>query len=559
MKGQFKKVVAVILSCVLCFSVVGCSKNSGKDDTVDSSEGKGNVSANDSNQATDDNPYKEHMKISIALWNIGDAITDPSKDAVLKILEDKFNIEIEAYPVTWGDYTEKIKLWAASNSLPDMTAFEAGYTTVFDDWTEQGIVRALPSDVDQYPNVKKLLDSEYGQSINKVTADTENPAYYGIPRPTYQDATYTMLDYGVAIRKDWMNNVGVTTVPDNLDDLISLLKKFQTEDPDGNGKNDTIGLTGYNFAWMSTLFTGTCPAGINGFRWVYAEDGSLQPVWMSEEFLNGVKALKKIYDAGVMDPDYIIIKGEEGRDKFQNGKAGAYAHSGPELAALKIFEQNFEKSMPDKKLSDIIEFLPLFANDKGEITYPQANSCWSETYLSSKVSDAKAERCLALMDFLLSEEGNRLLTLGMEGTDYTMDGDGNVTLIDTKKEDGSIKSIAEKYPVSGLATLANWSSFRNSSNPSFSDEIKKMNTDYYNNQIARGAVATRLPNGNGIVLKDTAAYDVAGQDFMKYINDLMTAEDIDTAWQNMVNTLLKAGYDKVIKEENDLYKAAGRN
>lgn len=557
MKGQFKKVIAVILSGVLCFSMVGCGKDSKKDDSADKPSVTG--AASDSAATPEADPYKDHMKISIALWNIGDMVTDPSKDAILKQIEDKFNIEIEPYPVTWGDYGEKIKLWAASNNLPDMTAYEAGYTTVYDDWTEQGIVRALPKDMDKYPNIKALLDSEYGQTVNKVTADTADPVYYGVPRPTYRDAANTMLDYGVAIRKDWMNKVGVTEVPDNLDDFISLLKKFQTEDPDGNGKDDTIGVTGYNFAWMTSLFTGTAPAAINGFRWVYAEDGSIEPVWKSKEFLDGVKALKKIYDAGVLDPDYIIIKGEEGRDKFKNGKAGAYAHSGPDLATLQIFEQSFAKSNPDQKLSDLITFLPLFANSNGEITFPQANACWSETYLSSKVDDAKAERCMALMDYLLSDEGNRLISLGIEGTDYTVGSDGSISLIDIKNDDGTIKSMTEKYPFSGIQTLANWSSYRNDTNPSFSDELKKMSSDYYNEQLARGAVAAHLPNATGITLKDSASYDTAGQDFMKYINDLMTADDIDTAWQNMVDTLMKAGYDKVIKEENDLYKAAGRN
>ena len=356
-----------------------------------------------------------------------------------------------------------------------------------------------------------------------------------------------------------MENVGVTEIPQNVDDFINLMLKFQNEDPDGNGKDDTIGLAGYTFAYMSFLFSGECPDAVNGFRWEFAEDGSLIPAFMTEAFRDGAKVLKKAYDAGIIDPDYIIYKGEEGRDKFANGQAGAYAHAGPTLGGTQAMEDKILKTYPDKTIDELIAFIPWFANPTtGEVRYPSITPSWSETYLSSSVDDAKAERCMALMDFLLSDEGYELVGLGIEGETYTKDADGNYQIIELTKSDGTPMALKEKYPATQLQTLANWTPFRSASSPAYSDGLKKLRNEFMADMEAKGATFTNRPDTNGLLLQDSADYDTAGADFEKICNDLMLSDDVDAAWQAMVDSYMAQGYDKVIAEMNELYKESGR-
>jgi len=548
MKSTSKKVLAMLLALVMCASLAACNGSSGSQTSSVASSGQ--------TGSADADPYAEHMSLSIAVWGIGDMITDPGTDAVLKTIYDKFNIEIEPFPVTWGDYTEKIKLWAASNKLPDMTAYEAGFTTMFDDWTSQGVVRALPSDLSKYPNVAKQVYSDYGFNVNKVYDKDESATFYAVPRPQAVDETELMLSNGVAIRKDWMTAVGVTEVPDTVDELIDLLKKFQTEDPDGNGINDTVGLTGYTYGWMTVLFQRECPEASNGFRWMYADDGSLVPSWETEDFYNAMSDLKKIYDAGVMDPDYIILKGEEGRDKFVTGKAGAYAHGGPQLGAAQILEQKFAETYPDKSYDELVTYLPLFANDEGKIEYVADQTCWSETYLGSGVSDEKAERCMALLDYVLSDEGYNLLALGFEGDDYTTASDGTITLIEQKDSSGNVITQAQKYPSSGLQTLGNWTGFRSLSSPIYSTVLKNMRNEYVDAEIANGAKAVDRPDTSGLVLTDSSEYDTL--DFQQFCSKIMTSSDMRATWEALVQQNLDAGYDQVIAEMNQLWDESGR-
>lgn len=503
--------------------------------------------------------YDEHMSISIALWNIGNMITD-EPDAVRDIVYDKFNIEIEPYPVTWGDYSEKILLWASTGSLPDMTAYEAADSSTFDKWTTQGVVRALP-DLTPYPNVYNVMNSQ--EALVKNRAKSMDDPLYGILRPNLPSQENFINDYGALIRLDWMRNVGVDKMPENVDELLDLCIKFQENDPDGDGIKNTIAITGYDFGWMSYLMNGDCPAAINGFHWVFADDGSLVPVWATEDFLAGMQTMARFYQAGVIDPDYIILSGEEGRDKFKNGVAGIYLHSGPYYGGIvemyKYFQPKIEAGEYDAdSFTDLIGYIPWFDTDSGHPEYYTSTLCWSETYLASSVSDAKAERCLALMDWLLSLEGYYQLSLGIEGVDYEWDADGNYVAYDLgKNADGSDVTIATKYKIAALPVLAHWSSVRTLDNPSAYQELVEMDRnalDYAVNE--QGAKPLNLPYVSDLFLVDTADYDIA--DYKKIMNDIMTADDVEAKWQETVDSLMANGYDKVIAEMNSLYEAAGR-
>lgn len=506
--------------------------------------------------------YEDHMNISIAVWNIGDMVTD-EPDALRDLIYDKFNIEIEPYPVTWGDYSEKILLWASTASLPDMTAYEAADSSTFDKWTSQGVVRALPS-LDNYPNVYAVMNSE--EALIKNRAKSMDDPLYGILRPNVPSSENFINDYGALIRLDWMHNVGVDKVPSNVDELLDLCLKFQNDDPDGDGIKNTIAITGYDFGWMSYLMNGDCPAALGGFHWVFAEDGTLVPCWATKEFLEGMKTMARFYQAGVIDPDYIILSGEEGRDKFKNGVAGIYLHSGPYYGGTSEMYDYFEPKIEagnyagTSSFTDLIGYVPWFNTSSGHPEYRVSPLCWSETYLSSAVDDAKADRCLALMDWLLSLEGYYQCALGIEGVDYEWDANGKYVPYDLgKNPDGSKLTVSTKYKISTLTVLANWSSVRTLDNPSAYQELVDMDKESMDYAInVQGAKPANLPYVADLFLVDTVDFDTAGSDYKKILNDIMTADDVEAKWQETVNQLMANGYDKVIAEMNALYKAAGR-
>lgn len=116
----------------------------------------------------------EPMELSIAHWDIDKAkVNAEEPDEILKLIQDKFNVTFVPMNVGWGDYTDKYTTWAAGNSLPDICGgidWAGGSGTYFQ-WVEDGVVRALPSDLSAYPNVEKYVSLPEVQSMS---VDGEN-------------------------------------------------------------------------------------------------------------------------------------------------------------------------------------------------------------------------------------------------------------------------------------------------------------------------------------------------------------------------------------------------
>lgn len=547
-----KKALAVLLAALFCLSAVACSGNA-VSSTADTSSAAETTTSSDTASVEED-PFAEKQTISIAVWNIGNMITD-EEDALRDYIYEKFNIEIKAEPVTWGDYSEKIKLWSSTRNLPDVTAYEAGFTETFDKWSEEGVVRALPesaTDADKYPNLAEVMAMDYSTRVNKIS--DENSTYYAIPRPQMSDMRESTCNNGIVLRKDWLEEAGINEVPSDIDSLIDALKKMQASHP------GTVGLTGYSFGWFTFLMGGECTASVSGWEWVYSDEDpeKIVPVWMTQNFVDGMEQMRKVYQAGVIDPDYLLLKGEEGRDKFINDKACAYAHSGPYMGGMSTLKTKMcagdGATHPETTIDELIVAMPLLADSEGNITYRMGDSCWSESYLSCNVDDAKAERILALFDWLLDEETPIFLMYGFEDVDYHYDGDTFVQDLETDAEGNTI-TIGKKYPISAMGVLGYWSGWINQAlNPSVQEDLFNLQNDYYDLMDEMGAVALDLPDDKGITLPeeisvlDTLSFDETMNSFMTYEGDLQSY------WESWVEQQLANGYDQVVEEKNKLYQ-----
>lgn len=77
-----------------------------------------------------------------------------------------------------------------------------------------------------------------------------NGKNYGLPT-TY----YGGLFPGAGVwRGDWLKAVGIDKVPETLDEMHEALKRFRYNDPDGNGKQDTYGMTADLTRWASPMW-----------------------------------------------------------------------------------------------------------------------------------------------------------------------------------------------------------------------------------------------------------------------------------------------------------------
>ena len=539
---NLKKVVLLLLVAAMMISVfAGCGGQSTKETT-------GSTTAAAATTATSaEDPLKDKMEISFAMWGAGAAFDNSKPDAVRDQIYKDLNITINPQNVTWDDYAQKIQVWAVSGQLPDMFAIDLFGTTNYGKWIDQGLLKALPADLSAYPNINKLMTST-GFDIYKYPMGDANGKIYALPRLNHMSIDDWSTDCGVIVRKDWMAKVGVTKEPETMDEFIDLMTKFVNNDCNGNGKKDEIGLTMYNAGWLNWFQLAYEP-GVQSGGWVKDPSDAAKwiPAFMTPKTLEGIKALKKLYDAGGLDKDFASLKGEEGRDKFASSTAGAYAHD-LTPSTLAYVQSQFDK-MPQNKgvdFASVITVLKPFKNADGNYYRHIAPPAWSETYINANCDDKKTDRILRLMDYFMGEKGYNLIHFGIEGTDWHKDGD-KIVLDPTKGADGKDVAITVKYPVTGAGFIMEWSGTRQWTNPSTTPALQKMSSDL-NDWLQANAKA--VPTDLKIGYLDVPSKEKATANYSNDLIKCILAKDVDKTWNDLIAGYKANGYDTYISDIN---------
>ncbi|GGE02675.1 hypothetical protein [Paenibacillus nasutitermitis] len=540
--GKNKKYAAVLLSLLMSITALaGC----GADETK-----KTEPSA----QATASSNNSKKLDVSVSFFNIGSAFPDRNSDQFLKFIQDKFNVNFVDKVISYADYKEKYQLWAASGDLPDIISDDVVNSEQYYSRIKQGIVRALPSDLSKYPNVQKVLQLDDTKSLNV------DGKYYMIPRQTYTKTDQWAIERAVVVRKDWMDKFGIKD-PVTYEDYLNMYKAFALQDPDGNGKNDTVGLTfRANSSFLLPIAGGTLPNVING-SWV-KENGKYIPFFASDKMKDVVKQLRQLYTEKVMDQDFAIMKPNDGFDKFGQGKVGALAVQATPNA-INNMKNSWEKYNKDKKFEDVIKILPIsWASPSGERYRYTAVTFWSESYFSSKVDDEKMDRILQIYNWLLSDEFVKFKRYGFEGKDFKKEGDKMVVTRELNA-DGRYKSLGSLYPSFGglFGALAAWGQqLELEEDPinkiNYGDQLWTMTQSAYKSNVEK---LKPVPTNFKVELLYTPAKSKlsainATEDVTKVI---LSKDDPVVMWESIVKGYDNKGLQQAIKEVNDEVQKQG--
>ena len=95
----------------------------------------------------------EPMTISVGHWDIENNLPEGyTADPILQTVMDKFNVTFTAMNVGWGDYRDKYNVWAASNTMPDISGgIDIVGSGTYIAWVDDGVVQPLPDDLSAYP------------------------------------------------------------------------------------------------------------------------------------------------------------------------------------------------------------------------------------------------------------------------------------------------------------------------------------------------------------------------------------------------------------------------
>ncbi len=443
-KNLFKIIALLIALLLVSSSIIGC----GNDKASSTSDSQASTTETTPSEASTEDPFKDHMEISVAMWDSSDDSVNPKTEPIYAAISEKLNLTIKMQPITWDDFETKIQMWAASGQLPDVFATGAYGSKNYSNWTKQNIVKAIPDDLSQYPNLDNYLKSDSFQAMK-----SSDGKFYCIPRANYTNLQYGMMSDTILYRWDWAQQLGITKEPETYDEFVNMLKAFVDKDPEGKG---TVGLTFKEPNTMiSRLLMAYSPAATYGdntdYKWI-KEDGKYIPAYFSNNTVKGIKTIKNMFDMGVIDKDLAILKYKEGDSKFYSGRAGA-------TLTNSIKEAEFGKTYPDKNIDECVKIFKIWPSEDGNRYQFVDGASSSESYFSSKVDDKKMDRIMRLYDYLLSEEGMAYYRYGIEGVDYKKDGDKITYLEDGKVVDKPSTDLEKKYASKkSIGNLVQWGS-----------------------------------------------------------------------------------------------------
>ncbi|WP_409341896.1 extracellular solute-binding protein [Paenibacillus sp. MBLB4367] len=312
-----------------------------------------------------------------------DAQTDVKPlEALAKQVEAETGIRLELIGIPSEYYQQKMTVLIAAGDLPDLMFVPD--QTIFPLSLGSAVFKELTDYLPEYPHLDKLAAQAPELRLEGKL--------YGLAKPKSRyDERFP------ALRADWLKPLDLQ-MPQTMDELYRVMADFKSKDPDGNGKDDTVGFAGKvkpdslgDFAWVEHVFNES--AGrykLVGGKIVdtVAEPGELQALhWLSRAFRDGV--LKGDFAADPSGKSYGFSEGNAGMASLTVDEA---------VAAAGKLRQTFHKA-------DAVPLISLQAPGKTKVV-PVGPGQSGMFAVSNRASEAKTKLILSFLDRLAGSAGS---------------------------------------------------------------------------------------------------------------------------------------------------------
>lgn len=464
-------------------------------------------------------------------FNAGKNLQNEGSDQVIADYEDYTGVHVEFKWADNGAYSEILGTTLLDfDNMPMILTATGALSGTIVDAAKQGAFWDLTEylqDSERFPNLSQASEA----TLKGLTVDGQ---IIGVPR------IRELGRNGFSYRQDWADKLGIDT-PQTVQDVYDMLYAFTYSDPDGNGKQDTYGMemTKYTgpFDIIQTWFG--C-----GNGWV-EQDGDLVPVHMTPEYKEAVDWIKKLYDDGLMRPDWATVDTSEWSNGCKKGTNGVYIDVMD--GGRRIWDYFVNNEIPS--VADSSEYASM--NLLGTINDKTLATSGYNGYYLITTDGAKTEEdvinCLTFLDKMCDYDMMVLADYGLEGVSYDLNEDGKIVVRDDLE--------ATQRPQLGLnQALAYIPGYGDNSPIEQTDRDKALNECY---------VERTRPNA---VANPALAYLAGCETYAKYGTDLTNMLD-DARTQYICGTIDEAGLqaawddwynrggEDLINEVNELYHA----
>jgi putative aldouronate transport system substrate-binding protein len=397
-----KKLSLALLFALLLFFIVACGN-----------KGTGERSSSASGDTT-----RESFIIT-ALHPYMTTEPPPNDHEIFKMIERETGAK---WDITWvpsGGYDEKVILTLSSGDFPMLlNGKNQSRMPIMIDAQRAGLFWELPDSLlAQFPLVLGKLDKNLKMNL------MVDGKLYCLPqeRPIGREV--------IILRRDWLTKLGLSD-PKTIPDIDKVVRAFATQDPDGNGRNDTVGIAvrDGNILGLADYIC-ISNGGVQGWD---IQNNQFVPSFITQPFIDAIDLLRAWYRDKIINQDFITFKAvQDQHDAFMIQRAGMMFPASLD-DALKL--DGIYSVAPDA----VIDVLAT-ATDKNGKEFVRGGTGNSGAHFFSKKAiktEDDLKRILRVVDAINDPKGDIFMALvwGLKDRHYTLDDQGRITQTQAQKE-----------------------------------------------------------------------------------------------------------------------------
>ena len=301
-----RKILAVFLALCMSMSLAACNgggTSSTSGSTESGAEASGTTAETPENFNAEGLPIVNEP-ITVDTWIEGGTDIDWTNNGFVNTVAEESGIQMEITAVSGADSVTQRNLRLASGDFPDVFMLDWTSIMTFTDIMQYGVQEQILAPIDQYiepysENMGRILE-EHPDFADAITATDGH--IYGFPR--FSECYHCLAYPKFYIRQDWLDALNLE-MPTTTDELKDVLTAFVTQDPNGNGQADEIGLLGgTDFNLMLEYgIIGNSFVTVKPDFWLYTPDGeNIDISATTDAYRDGLIYLNDLYANGLIDP-----------------------------------------------------------------------------------------------------------------------------------------------------------------------------------------------------------------------------------------------------------------
>ncbi len=328
-----KKAIALLLAVsMMAASLAGCGGGSSTANDADvSAQGTNSQSQPGASADASGNFNKEGypivnegitLKVMLAIRD-SDTMIAPEQMPAVQRLDELTGIKTEWEVIKSADWSTKLNLMFASGEYPDVIIAPNGTVDDEEYGVSQQLLIPLDSLIEQYmPIYNERVNAEDDDpTVSLVASDGQT---YSVGYLVGQNINTNQHYF---INQEWLDALNLQT-PTDVESLTEVLRRFKTDDPNGNGQADEVPLemgldTGfYGIRYILPLFGIPC----DPEKWIYIDDDKkVQFVAAQDGFRACMEWLSMCYKEGLVDAELMSQDLNTIETKLKAGNIGFFA------------------------------------------------------------------------------------------------------------------------------------------------------------------------------------------------------------------------------------------